>query len=311
MEFSPAGAPAAVEDSMTAATGAHLTHRQAIVNGVRLHYVEAGHGSLVVLLHGFPEFWYSWRLQIPALAEAGFRVIAPDMRGYNLSEKPPGIASYAIERLADDVRGLVHHAGERRAAVVGHDWGGGVAWYTPMRHPELVTKLAVLNAPHPAAFAREIRSPAQALRSWYMFFFQLPGLPEAGLRAGNFRVLDQTLRRDPVRPDAFSEADIRRYKRAMGRPGALTASINYYRAMIRRGPAGVQRLVRRIDVPTLLIWGERDRYLGPKLTEGLDEWVPDLRVERIPDASHWVQIDAPERVNRLLIDFLRRSSSES
>src|SRR5215203_1684309 len=175
-------------------------HREAIVNGVRLHYVGAGTGPLVLLLHGFPEFWYSWRAQIPALVAAGYRVIAPDMRGYNLSEKPAGVRSYMLDTLCDDVLALIHHAGEERATVVGHDWGGAVAWNVPMRHPRAVERLIVLNAPHPGAFLRELRTPAQIAKSWYMFFFQLPWLPELSLRAGGFATLQRTLRTDPVRP---------------------------------------------------------------------------------------------------------------
>jgi pimeloyl-ACP methyl ester carboxylesterase len=276
-----------------------------VVNGVRLHYVEAGVGPLVVLLHGFPEFWYSWRAQIPALSAAGYRVVAPDMRGYNTSAKPRGVASYSIDRLVSDVRGLVRHLGAERAVVVGHDWGGAVAWSVPMQYPDLVQKLIVLNAPHPAAFARGLRSPDQLRRSWYMLFFQLPWLPEATFRAADFAVLERTLRTDPARRDAFSEEDIRRYKRALARPGALTATINYYRAAFRRNPREALREPAPITCPTLLIWGDRDRYLGADLTRGLEQWVPNIRVEHIPGASHWVQLDAPERVNDLIIGFLR------
>jgi len=289
--------------------GEAWTHRQAVVNGVRLHYVEAGEGPLVVLLHGFPEFWYSWRHQIPALATAGFHVVAPDQRGYNESEKPPGVRSYRIEALTDDVVALIRHAGAERATVVGHDWGGAIAWSVPMRHPEAVEKLIVLNAPHPAAFQRELRSLGQLRKSWYVFFFQLPWLPEALVRLGGFPSVERMLRRDPVRAGAFSKEDIAQYKRALAQPRALTAGINYYRAGFRRNPLEMLREARQgvptIDVPTLLIWGERDRYLGLRLTEGLERWVPKIRVERIPDASHWVQVDAFERVNELMIEFLR------
>ena len=280
------------------------THQQAVVNGVRLHYVAQGDGPLVVLLHGFPEFWYSWRHQIPALADAGFRVIAPDQRGYNTSEKPPGVGSYRIEALVDDVAALILQAGESRAVVVGHDWGGGVAWMVAMLRPEVVDKLIVLNAPHPRAFQREMRTVEQLLKSWYILFFQLPFLPEVALRLGNYRALERTLTREPNRPRAFSDEDIAAYKEAIAQPGALTAAINYYRAAVRRNPFTASRMLRQIDVPTLLIWGESDPYLGIKLTEGLVEWVPDIRVERIANASHWVQVDAAERVNRLMIDFL-------
>jgi pimeloyl-ACP methyl ester carboxylesterase len=282
------------------------THHHAVVNGVRLHYVEAGSGPLVVLLHGFPEFWYSWRHQLPALAAAGFRVLAPDLRGYNESARPGRVADYRLECLADDVAGLIGHAGERDAVVAGHDWGGGIAWYLPLRHPRLVRRLIVLNAPHPAAFLRELRTPGQLARSWYMFFFQVPGLPEWALRAGGFRSLERTLRTEPVRPGAFTEEDIRRYKQALARPGALTAAVNYYRAAFL-GLGRLRRQVRPIAVPTLLVWGERDRYLGTRLTEGLEPWVPNLRLARLRDASHWVQNDAPDEVNRLILEFLNET----
>jgi pimeloyl-ACP methyl ester carboxylesterase len=289
---------------MTAAASATpWAHHHAVVNGFRLHYVEMGSGPLVVLLHGFPEFWYSWRHQLPALAAAGYRAVAPDLRGYNESAKPDRIADYRPECLADDVAGLIAHAGERDAAVAGHDWGGGVAWYLAMRHPRAVRRLIVLNAPHPAAFLRELRTPAQLVRSWYIFFFQLPGLPEWALRAGDFASLERTLRTEPVRPGTFTAEDVRRYKAALARPGALTAAVNYYRAAFLR-LGRLRRRLRPVTVPTLLIWGERDRYLGPRLTEGLEPWVPNLRLARLPDASHWVQNDAPDDVNRLMVEFL-------
>ena len=287
--------------------GKPWTHHEAIVNGVRLHYVEEGDGPLVVLLHGFPEFWYSWRHQIPALAQAGFRVIAPDQRGYNTSEKPPGVHSYRIEHLVDDVAALIRHAGESRAVVVGHDWGGAIAWATAMLRPEVVEKLIVMNAPHPQALQREFRRLRQLARSWYIFFFQLPWLPEAAIRFGGYRVLDRGLRRETKRPAAFSDEDIAAYKEALSQPGALTAAINYYRAAVRRNPFESARMVRQIDVPTLLIWAEQDPYLGLELTDGLEQWVPSIRVERIAESSHWVQVDAADRVNELMIGFLRGS----
>ncbi|HEX7243804.1 MAG TPA: alpha/beta hydrolase [Longimicrobiaceae bacterium] len=275
------------------------THRDAVVNGVRLHYVEAGEGPLVVLLHGFPEFWYGWRHQIPALAEAGFRVIAPDMRGYNLSDKPRGVGSYRVEALVEDVAGLVRHAGAERAHVVGHDWGGVVAWYLAMQRPEVLDRLVVLNAPHPGVFSRELRKPDQMLRSAYAAFFQLPWLPEAAIRARGFALLERVFRTEPARPGAFTDEDIARYREAAARPGALTAMLNYYRAFARR-----PRL-HRIHAPTLLVWGERDPHLVVRNTEGLEPWVPGIRVERIPEASHWVAADEPGRVGRLLAGFLR------
>ncbi|HYH82625.1 MAG TPA: alpha/beta fold hydrolase [Longimicrobium sp.] len=286
------------------------THHFGAVNGIRLHWVEAGEGPLVLLLHGFPEFWYGWRNQIPALAAAGFRVVAPDMRGYNLSDKPKGVRSYGAELLTDDVAGLIRHLGAERAHVAGHDWGGVLGWRLGMRRPELVERLVIINAPHPAVFGRELKHPRQLLRSWYAGFFQLPLLPEAAFRANDHALLERVFRNSPRRPGAYTDEDIRLYKEAVSQPGALTAMLNYYRAFGRntlRGKsdgegAGGDGIVRR---PTLVIWGEQDTALTTHNLDGLERYVPDLRIERIPEASHWVPADAPERVNRLMIDFFR------
>ena len=277
------------------------THHEAVVNNVLLHWVEQGTGPLVVLLHGFPEFWYGWRRQIPALAEAGFRVVAPDMRGYNLSEKPSGISSYAIGKLVDDVAGLLRHLGAERAHLAGHDWGGVVAWWTAMLKPERVDRLVIANAPHPRVFARELRGPRQLFRSAYAFFFQLPLLPEAAFRRRGYALVERIFERDPRRPGAFTDEDVQRYRAAMSRPGALPAMLHYYRALQRtRRPRA-----RTIPHPTLVIWGEQDRALNVENTVGLERYVPNVRVERIPDASHWVLSDAPERVSALMVEFLR------
>lgn len=292
-----------------------VTHRFAHINGVRLHYVEAqpaaemGSDStaskLCLALHGFPEFWYSWRHQIPALAAAGFRVVAPDLRGYNLSDKPSGVSAYRIDALLGDVIGLIAHAGAERAAIAGHDWGGVLAWHLAMYHPRVVEKLIILNAPHPAAYQREMRTWRQLRKSWYVYFFQVPAVPELLLGAGDFEWIDRMLRHQPVHAEAFGPEDVRRYKKALARPGALTAALNYYRAALRHRSQRTAREDAPIDVPVLLLWGERDSYLSVRLTEGLSAWVSNLRVVRIADASHWVQNDAPERVNRLMADFLR------
>lgn len=280
-----------------------LTHRYADLD-VRLHYVEAGEGPLVILLHGFPDFWYSWRYQIPALVGAGYRVVAPDMRGYNLSDKPREVASYRAAAVAADVAGLIHACGAERAVVVGHDWGAGVAWQFAMLYPAMVERLAILNVPHPLRMLRALATPRQLLKSWYMFFFQLPWLPQAAIRAGNYLLLRQVLRTDPVRRDAFTSVDIERYVAAAAQPGALTGSINYYRALFRQNPQAAISQIRRIDAPVLVIWGEQDRYLGSELAQPDPRWVPQARVERLPNASHWVHLDQPEEVNRLLLEFL-------
>jgi pimeloyl-ACP methyl ester carboxylesterase len=276
----------------------------AAVNGVQLHYREAGQGPLVVLLHGFPQFWYAWKDVIPALADAGYRVIAPDLRGYNLSGKPAGVEAYTIDTLADDIAALIQHTGERRAHVVGHDWGGAIAWHLAMRHRALVDHLVVINGPHPRAFRRELRTLGQLRRSRYAFFFQLPRLPEAALSRDDFAAVRRILREEPMRPDAFTEEDIDRYVAALARPWALTSALNYYRASFRYRPAHPPNFSSRIDAPTMLIWGERDRHLGNRMSEGIDEWVPNLTVERLPDVSHWVMADAPADVERLLGRFL-------
>jgi len=255
-------------------------------------------------LHGFPQFWYQWRHQIPALVEAGFRVVAPDMRGYNLSDKPPGVRAYRVELLARDVERLILACGERTASVVGHDWGAIVAWVAAMRHPGRVERLVILNVPHPARFLDGLLSPGQLLRSSYMFFFQIPRLPEEVMRAGDFALLRSALRRDPVRPGTFAAEDIERYVRALARPGALTATLNYYRALLRN-LGKTRALLKRIEAPVLVIWGERDRFLSRRLAEPPRLWVPNLlRVERLQDASHWVAEDRPLEVNTLLLDFL-------
>jgi len=292
----------------TAATG--LTDGYAELGDVRLHYVEEGpaDGPLVVLLHGFPEFWYSWRRQLPALARAGYRVVAPDMRGYNLSDKPSSWRAYDAERLAGDVAGLIEalqlqaerpHA---RAYVAGHDWGAAVAYYAAMLRPEAVERLAILNVPHPARMLAGLRTLRQLRKSWYMFFFQIPGLPERLLTRHEYSFAKRSLRANATR-GAFTDEDLERYVEAWSQPGALTGMIDYYRAALRRSPRKASASLRPISAPTLVIWGERDAYLGAELAEPEPRWVPDVRVERIPTASHWVQHEEPDRVNELLIEF--------
>lgn len=285
--------------------GEPWTHREETVGGLRLHWVEAGDGPLVLLLHGFPEHWLAWRRQLPALAAAGFRAVAPDLRGYNLSDKPEGVSSYRMEALAGDVANLVRHLGYARTRLVGHDWGGAIAWCVPALHPGLVERLAILNAPHPVLMRRKLATLAQARRSSYMFFFQLPFLPERSLTRHRAGFLARMLRRDPATAGAFSPEEIEAYREAFLRPGVATAAVNYYRAAFRSGTR-IPGLRRSLDgVPTLVLWGEGDRYLGPELLDGLDALVPDLRLVRIPGASHWLASDAAGRVNAELIAFFR------
>ena len=262
--------------------------------GTPLHYVEEGSGPLVVLLHGFPEFYRSWRRQIPALSAAGFRVVAPDLRGYNDSPKPRDVASYRLTSVIDDVAVLIERLGGP-CTLVGHDWGGLVAWYLAMSRPELLRKVAVLNIPHPSPFLRELRrSTSQKLRMTYQLFFQPPMLPELLMPL----VLPAILRRG----GRFSEADIDEYRQAWRKPGARRGMANYYRA-VRKYRGELKPLIRRIDLPALLIWGERERVFIPETLEGMEEWVPDLRIAKIAGAGHFVQTDEPEIVNQILIDF--------
>ncbi|HVC07914.1 MAG TPA: alpha/beta hydrolase [Solirubrobacterales bacterium] len=275
------------------------------VNGIRLHYVESGQGPLVVLLHGFPEFWYSWRHQIPALAAAGYHVVAPDMRGYNLSDKPSGWRAYDGEHLAADIAALIRHSGVEKAHLVGHDWGAAVAYLTAMDHPDSVERLAILNVPHPARMLDGFRTVKQLRKSWYMFFFQIPYLPEKLLARDGFAFAKRSLRADS--PESFTDADLERYAEAWSQPGAFTGMINYYRAALRQSPRKALDRMSPIDCPVLVIWGQRDRHLGSELADPGRRWAPKVRVERIPDATHWVQHDAAERVNELLTDFIGAS----
>lgn len=276
--------------------GIPLRHQRADINGVELHWVEAGEGPLVVLLHGFPEFWYSWRNQIPALVRAGHRVIAPDLRGYNESSKPAGIAAYKMQTVVQDIAALIARSGDVPCDVVGHDWGGVAAWFHAMLHPDQVRRLAVLNSPHPVPLRRELRrSREQRLRMWYQLFFNIPWLPDTLLRLGGLRLMMR-------RAGRFTDAELREYARSWRWPGAVRGMLGYYRAMLRTR-AELAPLVRPIDVPTLLIWGERDPVFTRATTENFSDYVPNLRVERIAEAGHFVQTDAANRVNELLVGF--------
>jgi epoxide hydrolase 4 len=278
-----------------------LREGYAEIDDIKLHYVEAGEGPLVLLLHGFPEFWFGWRLQIAPLAAAGFRVVAPDMRGYNLSSRPTGVAAYETARLAADVRGLVKQLGAESALLVGHDWGGSVAWATAMNHPEVVDRLVILNAAHPRRLSQGLHHPGQLKKSWYFFFFDLPDLPESVVHAEHWKFFRHFLR--DARP-AYTRDEMDRYVEAWSQPGAASGMINYYRSSVRQSQKKAEAQLRPISAPTLVIWGQRDRYLGPDLAEPDHDDVPNLeRVERLPDASHWVHHDEAERVNQLLADF--------
>ena len=287
-----------------------VVHRQWIVGDLRMHVVEAGEGPLVVLLHGFPDFWFSWRRQVPALVAAGYRVVAPDLRGYARTEAPRRVDRYGPEHLVDDVAGLITAAGERRATLVGHDWGGIVSWLVAGRRPDLVERVAICNAPHPTAYRRALASSAQALRSWYAYLFMLPAVPERLLRARSGALLRHVLRAGARRPDSFSDADLDRYVTELLGSGDLTGPINYYRATGRQllrtggrfvaGDGGEQT----VGQPVLVLWGEQDPALAAAAAEPPRDLVPDVRVVRFPEAGHWVHLDADEAVNAELLGWL-------
>jgi pimeloyl-ACP methyl ester carboxylesterase len=277
-----------------------LRHEFATINGIRMHYVTAGAGpETVVLLHGFPESWYSWRHQIAALAPQ-YRVVVPDQRGFSETEgRPP----YDVTTLQHDILGLLAHIGEERVHLVGHDWGGGLAWLLATYHPKAVRSLTVCNAPHPAVFRQALRRPGQLLKSWYWLFFQLPWLPERTLALKDYHILARTLIHECQR-GTFTRDDIRTYLASWRRQG-LGGGINWYRALFRDRRA-MPASMPVIDVPTLLVWGEADFALGRELPDGTEKHVRDLRVVRLRGISHWVQQDAPHEVNEALLEHLAR-----
>ena len=280
------------------------------LNGdVTLHAVVAGakNGPVVVLLHGFPEFWYGWHRQIEPLVAAGFRVVVPDQRGYNLSSKPRGVAAYALTELVSDVIAIVDQLGQQEIFLAGHDWGAAVAWSVALLHPQRIAKLVVLNVPHPSVMGRFLSTRLrQLLRSWYIFFFQLPILPEALFSAFNFCVGARSLLRSS-RPGTFSEDDLAQYCAAWSQRGALTAMINWYRALFRFGTRFSDRTVH---VPTRILWGERDAFLLSEMAHESLRYCAKGELFNFTNASHWLQHEEPARVSELLIDFFRRDTRE-
>jgi pimeloyl-ACP methyl ester carboxylesterase len=277
-------------------------------NGLSFHALAAGpaDGPLVLLLHGFPEASHGWRRQIGPLADAGFRVVAPDQRGIGLSSKPEGVANYRVHLLAADIVAIVRALGRERAQVVGHDWGGAVTWTLAMRHADVFERAVILDAPHPAAFVERLRRhPSQMLRSWYMAFFQLPWLPEAVLRAGDFDRLARALVATS-RPGTFTPADLAVYRAAWAQPGALTGMLNWYRALRLGGGPGAARGGGRIGIPVRVLWGDRDQALEPALADASLAWCDAGEVVHFPDATHWLQHEEAEAVNASLLEFLRR-----
>jgi pimeloyl-ACP methyl ester carboxylesterase len=279
-----------------------LVTTQAIdVGEVRLEVALAGpaDGALVVLLHGFPECKETWRTVQLSLAAAGFRVVAPDMRGYAGSGRPSGVEAYGVQHLVGDVAGLIAALGRPRAHVVGHDWGGVVAWWTAMLRPDVVDRLGIVNAPHPVAYAAALRTPTQLRHSWYVFFFQLPVIPEIVLKADDF-----AFARTPFLGAGIPREEVDRCMDALRPPGAAAAAIAYYRAQVRGSIFGGAPKPVPITLPVMVIWGEKDRFLVPSLAEPPAKWVPNAQVVRLANATHWSPIDAAPEVAQNLERFL-------
>ena len=275
------------------------------VNEIHLHVATAGpkDGDSVILLHGYPDAHFGWRDQIVALSDAGFRVIAPDQRGYNLSDKPKGVKNYRMDMLVSDIIALADHYGFATFHLAGHDFGGIVSWNLAESHPERLKRMVIFNAPHPAVMSRfQVENKEQRKKSWYAYFFRLPWLPEMVTQAGNWKMLANAL------GESFSDDEINEYRRAWSQPGANTATINWYRALFKQKEQ--DRSNSLIDVPTLVVWGEQDPHIMWQSAEPSAAMTTSGQVVYIDDATHWVLRDAPEKTRELLVDFFLNRSEK-
>ncbi|AFY82930.1 alpha/beta fold hydrolase [Oscillatoria acuminata] len=288
---------------------ANWEHHYIETNRIRLHCVSQGQGELVLLLHGFPEFWYSWRYQIPALSRH-FKVVVPDLRGYNDSDKPD--SGYDLDTLSADIKGLIESLGYVKAHIVGHDWGGAIAWHLAERFPNCLDRLAILNAPHPQQWLQAMGSNVDQLRrSWYVLAFQVPGVPEWLIQQNLKDFVKKVFQEQAIRKGAFTSELTKIYQEALEKPGVLSAAINYYRQLM--SPLNwVQNLGRSphyVTAPTLVLWGEEDSFLSNKLTDGFDRLIKaPFQLKLVPHCGHWIQQEVPHLVNRELLSFLRATS---
>jgi len=281
-------------------------HHFVDTNNIRLHCVTQGQGELVLLLHGFPEFWYSWRYQIPALSRH-FKVVVPDLRGYNDSDKPSH--GYDLDTLGADIRGLIEGLGYARAHIVGHDLGGAIAWSLAQRFPQYLNRLAILNAAHPQRFLNELVSNIDQLRrSWYMLAFQVPGIPEWLIQQNLKDFVRNVFRGQAIRKGSFTAENAQVYQAALEKPGVLAAALNYYRQFLAP-QSWLRNWLQRpapVTVPTLILWGKEDSLLSQKLVDGIDQLISaPFQLKFIPRCGHWIQQEAPQTVNRELLDFLK------
>jgi pimeloyl-ACP methyl ester carboxylesterase len=279
-------------------------------NGLDFDVVTCGEGGdLALLLHGFPETNFSWRAQLPFLAGQGYKVWAPNMRGYGKTSRPTGVRNYAIELLMEDVAGLIDAARAKTVTLVGHDWGALIAWTFAVRELRTLERLVIMNVPHPGIVQRKLFTWPQIARSWYIFFFQLPYLPELGLTFKQGRMIEKSFVGTAVDKSKFPKEVTDFFRENALLPGAATAMVNYYRGLFRGGSAWRQYRLGwpRIKTPTLLIWGEQDAFLEKSLTGGTGEFVEDLTIHFLPHVSHWVQQEAPDEVNGIMAHWLSNS----
>jgi len=280
-----------------------MSEKDYTVNGIRLHVAENGDpdGEVLLFLHGFPEFWYGWHKQLDFFAAKGYRVLAPDQRGYNRSSKPAGTKAYMLSQLTADIADLSQQVIARKVYLVGHDWGGAVAWAVAQHYPHLLKKLLILNMPHPEVMQHHLQAnPKQLLKSWYTGFFQLPVLPEAASRAFNFMALEKSMTSSAKR-GTFSKAEIARYKKAWQQPGALTAMLNWYRAY----KYSTLDTTREVTVPTLLLWGRKDAFLNQGMAQPSIAKCADGKLIFLDDATHWLHHERPDEVNNFIYDFIK------
>lgn len=279
-------------------------HRYVETNGIKLHIIEDGpeDGACILFLHGFPEFWYSWSKHLSYFSAKGYRVMAPDQRGYNLSDKPKKVKDYKLEELVSDCVGLIKASKKETVTLVGHDWGGIVAWHVARQYPELIHKLVIINAPHEGAMLQHIREkPSQLLRSSYIFFFQFRGTLELSLRLLNWKPFTQTMKKSSQK-ETFKKTDLEEYMTAWSQTRAMKSMLNWYRA---NGKAFTEKqMPERVSIPTLVIWGAKDQFLDSELATKSLAFCDDGRGILIGEGTHWVHIEEPEHTSKLIEDFI-------
>lgn len=284
-----------------------LQHKFADVNGIRLHYAEQGEGDLIILLHGWPEFWYCWRKQIPELAKH-YHVVAPDLRGFNESDKPSKVSEYKIETVTKDIVELIEKTGHTKATVIAHDWGGAVGYELGMNYPEKLNKLIIMNSPHPSVMKKQLMTnPKQRKRSSYMFLFQIPLLPELFMKLTLRKTFTKSFRGWAYNKEQFPDDVIEEYVKAFSKKGAMRGGLNWYRAAFRSWKEDNKKEKKPVSVQTLIIWGENDKALGKELTYDLDKYFSaPFEIKYIPKCSHWVQNEYPELVNQYILKFMNK-----